>query len=221
MSAKKPSRANTPTTVVANDPADSKGALKSIGGSQSDHWNNLLANQAVQALWVKNSSPEERDKQLTATVAAMVGIGPKDELEGMMAAQLIAAHNAAMECYRRAMIGEQTFEGRRENLSQANKLPRTYTTLLEALNRHRGKGQQKVTVEHVHVHSGGQALVGMVETPGGGSQPKSKEQPHAIALAPGIEMPSANPQRSTVPSASDAERPLPDARRNVAGRSEG
>src|SRR5258708_25891945 len=27
-------------------------------------------------------------------------------------------------------------------------------TLLEALNRHRGKGQQKVTVEHVHVHSG-------------------------------------------------------------------
>jgi hypothetical protein len=28
--------------------------------------------------------------------------------------------------------------------------------LLDALNRHRGKGQQKVTVEHVHVHSGGQ-----------------------------------------------------------------
>jgi hypothetical protein len=77
-------------------------------------------------------------------------IGAKDELEGMMAAQLIAAHNAAMECYRRAMIGEQSFEGRRENLAQANKLSRTYATLLEALNRHRGKGQQKVTVEHVH-----------------------------------------------------------------------
>jgi hypothetical protein len=60
-----------------------------------------------------------------------------------------------MECYRRAMIGEQTFEGRRENLSQANKLSRTYAALLDALNRHRGKGQQKVTVEHVHVHQGG------------------------------------------------------------------
>jgi len=57
----------------------------------------------------------------------------------------------------------------------------------------------------------------MVETPGGGSQHKSKEQPHAIVFAPGIEMPSANPERSTVSSASDAERPLPD----VAGRSEG
>ena len=48
---------------------------------------------------------------------------------------VIAAHNAAMECYRRAMIGEQTFEGRRENLAQANKLSRTYAALLEALTR--------------------------------------------------------------------------------------
>src|SRR5215204_4370984 len=63
-----------------------------------------------------------------------------------------------MECYRRAIIGDQTFEGRRENLAQANKLSRTYATLLEALNRHRGKGQQKVTVEHVHVHAGGRPL---------------------------------------------------------------
>src|SRR6266852_1125832 len=60
------------------------------------------------------------------------------------------------------MIGEQTFEGRRENLSQANKLSRTYATLLEALNRHRGKGRQKVTVEHVHVHF----IVGNVEVVG-------------------------------------------------------
>ena len=46
-----------------------------------------------------------------ATGAALAGVGPKDELEGMMAAQLIAAHNAAMECYRRAPHGldEQMF----------------------------------------------------------------------------------------------------------------
>jgi hypothetical protein len=42
------------------------------------------------------------------------------------------------------MLFEQTFEDRRENLSQANKLSRTYAVLLDALNRHRGKGQQKV-----------------------------------------------------------------------------
>src|SRR5215216_3845981 len=160
-------------------PTKLKGRLKNIGGSRSDHWNNIVAHQAMQALWLQHSDPETRHTQCTATVAALVGIGPKDELEGMMAAQLIAAHNAAMECYRRAMLGEQTFEGRRENLAQANKLSRAYATLLEALNRHRGKGQQKVTVEHVHVHAGGQAVVGTVETPGGGDRPKSEDQPHA------------------------------------------
>jgi hypothetical protein len=34
-----------------------------------------------------------------------------------------------------------------------------------------------VTVEHVHVHAGGQAVVGMVETPGEGDRPKSEDQP--------------------------------------------
>jgi hypothetical protein len=221
MNTKKP--ANTQTTVVANDPDDRRGRLKNIGGSQSDHWNNILANQAVQALWLKNSSPEERDKQFSVTIAALAGIAPKDELEGMMAAQLVAAHNAAMECYRRAMIGEQTFEGRRENLAQANKLSRTYAALLEALNRHRGKGQQKVTVEHVHVHAGGQAVVGMVAArgqPGGGDASKFEEQPHAkqIAHAPESALPRPDPQRDSMPVARDGERALPDARRQGAGR---
>ena len=134
--------AQNKATRVLYDPEAQKGTLKSIGGSQSDDWNDILANQTVQSLWLKRSDPSTRYEQYSATVAALAGIGPKDELEGMMAAQLIAAHNAAMECYRRAMIGEQSFEGRRENLAQAGKLSRTYATLLDALNRHRGKGQQ-------------------------------------------------------------------------------
>jgi hypothetical protein len=207
------------TTIIANDPDDLKGALKQIGGSQSDDWNNILANQAVQTLWLANSGKETRDRQYGATVAALVGIGPKEEIEAMIAAQLLAAHNAAMECYRRAMIAEQTFEGRRESLVQANKLSRTYAILLEALNRHRGKGQQKVTVEHVHVHAGGQAVVGMVETPGGGDRLEPEGQPHAkqIAHAPEPAMWSADPKRELLPISGDAERSLPDARRLVAG----
>jgi hypothetical protein len=144
-------------------------------------------------------------------------------MEGMIAAQLLATHNATMECYRRAMIAEQTLEGRRENLNQANKLARTYATLIEALNRHRGKGQQKVTVEHVHVHAGGQAVVGMVETLGGGDGGKSEEQPHAkqIAHAPQPAMRSPDKEREPVPVGSDAERPLPNAWRDVPRRPKG
>jgi hypothetical protein len=150
---------------------------------------------------VKNSDQEERNKLYSATVAGLVGIGPNDELEGMLAAQLIACHNASMECYRRAMSREQSFEGRKEGLNQANKLSRTYATLLEALNRHRGKGQQKVTVEHVHVHEGGQAIVGNVE--GGGIRTKTENQPHALGYAPGETLRGENAERETVPVASD------------------
>ncbi len=197
------------STVVANNPADRKGILKTIGGSPSDSFNGEVANQAIQALWLKDSTPEQRDKQLSATVAAMIGIAPKDELEGMIAGQLIASHNAAMECYRRAMIGEQSFEGRRENLIQANKCSRTYATLVEALNRHRGKGEQKVTVQHVNVAEGGQAIVGNVNAPtppqGGGARGKVEDQPHALGYAPGITMPrEIEAEREAVPIAGSA-----------------
>jgi hypothetical protein len=224
MTGKKTANTTEPVGAVANDADDLKGTLKHIVGSRSDHWNNILARQTVDALWVKHSSPEMRGEQLSATVAALAGIGQKDELEGMMAAQLIAAHNAAMECYRRAMIDQQTFEGRRENLNQANKLSRTFATVLEALNRHRGKGQQKVTVEHVHVHSGGQAVVGVVEPAGGGDRPKLENQSHAgqIGYAPQSEMWCPLPDdRAALPTGSDGEWPLQDARWDKSGRSEG
>jgi hypothetical protein len=52
---------------------------------------------------------------------AMRGVAPKDEIEGQLAAQLIAAHNAALECGRLSMLPNKTFQGRNENLNLANK----------------------------------------------------------------------------------------------------
>lgn len=184
---------------------DEKGKLKGIGGSKSDAFNNRMMAQVTDSIWLPKDTPGSAVQFVyNATAHALSGIAPRDELEGMMAVQLIAAHNAAMECYRRAMIPEQSSEFRSANLSQANKLSRTYVTLLEGLNRHRGKGQQKVTVEHVHVHAGGQAVVGLVETgakanPGG--QLNSEDQCHAkqIAHEPQPEMQRADPLGNAVP----------------------
>jgi hypothetical protein len=86
MSGKKAHK-KKPITLIANDPVALKGSLKAIGGSQSDHWNNILANQTVKTLWLGHSDEESRTHQYSATVAALIGIGPKDEIEGMIAAQ--------------------------------------------------------------------------------------------------------------------------------------
>ncbi len=217
--AKAHERANVTQTKtrLAQAPEPGPGRLKHLGGSQFDEFNGVLANQAVNTLWLSDNEAK-RDTQLDATLAGLTGIAPRNELEGMMAAQLLAAHNAAMECYCRAMIPEQTFEGRRENLAQANKLSRTYVMLVEALNRHRGKGQQKVTVEHVHVHAGGQAVVGHVEHAGGGGREKAEEQPHAISYAPGTPVWSQDEERDPVPVTRDGERAVPHARGHLARR---
>jgi hypothetical protein len=98
-----------------------------------------------------------------------------------------------------------------------------FLTLVEALNRHRGKGQQKVTVEHVHVHAGGQAVVGVVEPPGGRGEANSKDQPHAKALTdePQQALRCADEEGEALPIAGDAKRTLPNARRPVSGRTKG
>jgi hypothetical protein len=108
-------------------------------------------------------SDEERLQHIQSAIAALRGIKPQDEIEGMLATQMVATHNAAMECLRRSMIPKQTFDGRESSLRQATKLLSIFAKQLETLNRNRGKGQQKVTVEHVQVQSGGQAIVGSVE----------------------------------------------------------
>jgi hypothetical protein len=197
--------------------------LKRLGGSQSDDWNNQIANQTINTLRTVKTEEGDASAETKAAIVGLCGIDPKDELEGMIAAQLIAGHNAAMECYRRAMHPNQTFEGRRENLTQANKLSRTYTMLLDSLNRHRGKGQQKVTVEHVHVYKGGQAIVGHVGSPGGGLPLKLEDQPHALQIedAPEPPMRCANPERETLSVAVDAKRAMPLARGTIARRSKG
>jgi hypothetical protein len=86
--------------------------------------------------------------------------------------------------------------------------------------RHRGKGQQKVTVEHVHVHSGGQAVVGVV-SPAAAIPNSEESNAKQVAHAPKPALRSENPKREPMPVPSDAQRPLPDARWAVPRRSEG
>jgi hypothetical protein len=210
-------------TVVTYDLRDLKGEKKDMGGSMHDLWNDIIAGQAIASLWTGHSTPEDRNKQMVATVAALHGIKPRDELEGMLAAQMLAAHNASMECFRRAMLPEQPAQARQECLSQANKLSRSFATLLEALNRHRGKGQQTVRVEHITVNADN-AVVGSVHHSGEGpgARTKLEGQSHALEYAPGQTLWCENAERKALPiSRDEEERPLPNARRDEPRPSKG
>ena len=200
------------------DLRDQVGKLKFIAGSNSDDFNSVLINQAVSTWWLGPGCTGTPERHRQAVVAVMMGISPRDEIEGMLAAQMVGLHSATVECLRRANIEDQTFEGRQESLNHANKLARTFTMFVEALDRHRGKGQQKVTVEHIHVHQGAQANVGTINhreadrfTSQGEEQPDAAR---AIAYEPSTPMRCANPLGDALPIASGSgQDPVPDARR--------
>jgi len=135
-------------------------AMRKVMGSLSDEAAGRLTIQACHALvW----PPVDHDAAIVAGVAAMAEMGPRTGIEGMLAVQMIAAHNAALMFLNRATIKEQHPAAIDPNVIRASRLMRVFVEQIEAMQKLKGKtGQQKVTVEHVHVHEGGQAIVGAV-----------------------------------------------------------
>ena len=112
--------------------------------------------------FLNNDSEDVRMAKFKADIDTLRSFAPVSEMERMLVSQMIGTHGAAMECLRRAMIPDQSFEGRDTNLKHAEKLMSVYAKQVDTLNKHRGKGQQKITVQHVNVEAGGQAIVGSV-----------------------------------------------------------
>jgi hypothetical protein len=133
--------------------------MKEVSGTEHQELQSKLLNQAVGA--VPDVVGQEL-KSFECVAAALHGVGPKDGVEGMLAAQMVAAHMMAMECLKRAALPNQIDLGVDVNVNRSTKLMRTFASLTDALNRYRGKGEQRMTVEHVHVYQGGQAIVGQV-----------------------------------------------------------
>ena len=139
--------------------------LEEATGTDRPHLQQLLLDQVYEALWIPEDLAEEKKvARIEAAISLLQGIKPADEIESMLAIQMVATHSAAMECLRRAMFVKPTLKGRDHDLKQAVKLLSIYSRQIEVLDKHRGKGQQIVTVKHVHVAAGGQAMVGHIET---------------------------------------------------------
>ena len=130
-------------------------------GGVDPHASAHLLVQLSETFWLTTG-----ESAYNPAVALIHGIAPRDGLEAMLAVQMVAVHNVALEQLRRAQLPDQTFEGERLSMAAATRLLRLFTEQMEALARHRGKAsEQRVTVEHAHVHEGGQAIVGAVAAP--------------------------------------------------------
>ena len=137
--------------------------MESLGTADFDFYDGLLT-QLVNV----GTQGKTLDERGTNFMLAMVrGIGPKDEIEAMMAAQMAAVHMTTMTFARRLAHVDNIPQ--QDSAERAfNKLARTFAVQVEALKRYRTGGEQKVTVQHVTVNEGGQAIVGSVSPQVGG-----------------------------------------------------
>ena len=130
--------------------------------------------QMILAQLAELMKPGSADASLVHSVQGMVALEPKDAMQSLLACQMLGVHTAAFTFLRRAAVNDQTIEGVDRNINRAVRLMKLFNNQAELMLKLKGKsGQQKVTVEHVNVAPGGQAIVGLVTAPGGGSKNES------------------------------------------------
>ena len=94
-------------------------------------------------------------------------IEPRDQIEAMLARPDGGRPHGSMTFARR-LAHVDTITQQDSASNAFNKLTRTFAAQMEALKRYRSGGEQKMTVQHVHVAEGGQAIVGNVNAPAEG-----------------------------------------------------
>ena len=174
--------------------------MRAIGTTDLDFYDGLMSH-LVSASRGQNALSQNGTNFMLSVVR---GIEPRDQIEAMLAAQMAAVHTASMTFARRLAHVENIPQ--QDSAERAfNKLTRTFAAQMSALKEYRSKGEQKMTVQHVHVAEGGQAIVGNVNASaeGVGARNKKEVQPHALAYAPGVAMScDIEAEREAVPIAS-------------------
>jgi hypothetical protein len=136
---------------------------KATGTHSHDVAERIIEQVAGAHVWPR---PKDASDNIIKAVRAMAEMAPQNATEAMLAVQMIAANDAALLFLRRATADGQTFEGSDANVLRATRLMRLFIEQLAAMTKLKGKaGQQRVVVEHVHVHSGGRAVVGAIASP--------------------------------------------------------
>ena len=163
------------TTRVALDHPDpvlgSVLLTQALGSTSFDFSDGLLTQLASAG----SKGPAADERGINFMLAVVTGLEPRDEVEAMLAAQMAAVHMATLTFARRLAHVENIPQ--QDSAERAfNKLARTFAAQVEALKRYRTGGEQKVTVQHVTVNEGGQAVVGSIShPPGGGRRSRNPE----------------------------------------------
>lgn len=151
---------------------NARDALEKIFGTEEPIMAEGLMRHCFRVLKAVEASEDHPGNDERAFMFAAINeIAPRDGVERLLAVQMVATH-IALTRSGALLAASQTVDQVKAHYSGFNKLTRAYTAQMEALRKHRNGGKQTVTVQHVNVSDGGQAIVGNVETGGRGKDKK-------------------------------------------------
>lgn len=145
-----------------------KNALCKIFGTSDDMQAELFFTHCIKALKANEASDDHPGNDERIFMLSIIrDLAPRDPVERMLAVQMAATHVATIRSAR-WLANTENIPQVQAHYTGFNKLARTFAAQVEALRKHRTGGEQRVTVQHVNVSDGGQAIVGNVKTGGRG-----------------------------------------------------
>lgn len=154
--------------------------LDAFGLGANGEFTSLL--KGVVNFSTKNGRADE--EQANEALQLIVGIGPRNTTEAMLAVQMAAVHLATLEAARRMHRTTLEVEAVSVNTKTLANLARTFAMQVETMKKLKGGGQQKVVVEHKHYYLAPGAIANSQAILGGVSQGRGTneitQQPHEL-----------------------------------------
>jgi hypothetical protein len=124
---------------------------------------NTLSEKLVEAL--RPGLYDQLDEAtLNAALATIDSMQPRSELQALLAVQIIATGFAGLRFLRQSHR-QMTEDYINLYGGYAIKLLRLQNEMIQTFERYRRGNKQTVEVRHVHIHSGGQGVVGIINPP--------------------------------------------------------
>ena len=146
--------------------------LLSITGSDDWGYQMIFLTQMSRAF--RGTLPEGA-ASMNNCIAELLALQQRDFIESKLCRKIIVLDVLLMNAARSAPNSKYICQTNC-NTNTLAKLSRLQNETIEALTRYRRKGEQKVTVQHVNVSNGGQAVVTGQMSTGGGKEKNGKEQ---------------------------------------------
>jgi hypothetical protein len=136
---------------------------EAFGSTMSDELVEVLLGKLLEALRPASLQALE-EPTVNAALAIIDSMHPQSELEALLAVQIIATGFSGLRMLRQSQH-HMTEDFIDVYGNYAIKLLRLQNDMIQTFDRYRRGNKQTVEVRHVHIHSGGQGVVGIINPP--------------------------------------------------------